>query len=184
MMYHLHIVSYFTAISIPYIPGTHKDAVPDAASHLAVSELLCRHFDQHIAWKQIILCSTNTISDESQVDNSYNNSDTDIHSATPVQAESSKNLSESTTTTNMNGFHPTIPESNPTNTPTPLELCFFPVDNTKGRSDPVIRGLMQSVEVVINESDYVRELKPLSYFRAIDAISGAKQHFLSYQEVG
>lgn len=47
-------------------------------------------------------------------------------------------------------------------------LVFFPVDNKLGRRDPVIQELMKAIEQVIDDSDYVHALKPLSWFRVMD----------------
>ena len=36
-------------------------------------------------------------------------------------------------------------------------LWFFPVDNTKGHKDPIIRALMQTVEDLARKEDYIHK---------------------------
>ena len=57
------------------------------------------------------------------------------------------------------------------------------MDNTKGLSDPDIVLLMQSIEETIDESDYVKEQKPVSYFKVLDALTDSKKACMSYTEL-
>ena len=62
-------------------------------------------------------------------------------------------------------------------------MYFFPVDNTKDLEDPVIRQLMKEIESVIDESDYIKELKPLSYFKVLDTLNENKHNCITYDEL-
>ena len=54
-------------------------------------------------------------------------------------------------------------------------LCFFPVDNTKGRkNDPTFKVMMQKIEKEIDSSAYVHRKIPLSWLKCIDAIKEKK----------
>jgi hypothetical protein len=49
------------------------------------------------------------------------------------------------------------------------DLCFFPVDNTLSRADPVMGRLLETIEKAIDDSDYVHEERPLSWLQTLDA---------------
>ncbi len=48
---------------------------------------------------------------------------------------------------------------------------YFPVDNTKGRSDPAVGLLMQCVESSMDRSEYTHMPVPLTWFRALDKVA-------------
>ena len=62
-------------------------------------------------------------------------------------------------------------------------LFFFPVDNVKGRADPQVIHLLQEVERVIDESDYVHQEQPLVYLKTIDKLVSLAKPYFSYEEV-
>ena len=62
-------------------------------------------------------------------------------------------------------------------------LFFFPVDNVRGRSDPQVQHLLQDVEKVIDESDYVHKEQPLVYLQTLDKLSALNRSCFSYDEV-
>jgi hypothetical protein len=48
-------------------------------------------------------------------------------------------------------------------------LCFFPVDNTIARNaNPVMASLLAGMEDQIMDADYVKEVKPLTWMKAMD----------------
>ena len=62
-------------------------------------------------------------------------------------------------------------------------LCFFPIDNTLGRSDTTMTTLMKSIEAVIETQEYVHKMLPLLWFRVLDWLNGQSRHYLMYDEV-
>ena len=62
-------------------------------------------------------------------------------------------------------------------------LCFFPIDNTLGRSDPTMTALMKRVEEVIEVQPYVQKMLPLMWFRVLDWMNGQSRQYLTYDEV-
>ena len=62
-------------------------------------------------------------------------------------------------------------------------LCFFPIDNTLGRSDPTMTALMKRVEAVIETQPYVKKMLPLLWFRVLDWMNGQSRFYLKYDEV-
>ena len=63
------------------------------------------------------------------------------------------------------------------------EFCFFPVDNTKSRADPQVTHLLQDIERVIDNSDYVHQEQPLVYLQTIDKLVSLAKPCFSYEEV-
>ena len=61
-------------------------------------------------------------------------------------------------------------------------LCFYPVDNVKGRSDPTVQACMRDIERVIDQSAYVHAKQPLVYLQALDKLHSLNKAFLSYNE--
>ena len=62
-------------------------------------------------------------------------------------------------------------------------LCFFPIDNTLGRSDPTMITLTKRIEAVIETQAYVQKLLPLLWFRVLDWMNGQSRFYLMYDEV-
>ena len=64
-------------------------------------------------------------------------------------------------------------------------LTFFPVDNTLGNKDPVIRQIQQGIEKELRQSDFVTAQRPLTWSRALDVVKelGKTQAVLSYEEL-
>ena len=62
-------------------------------------------------------------------------------------------------------------------------LCFFPIDNTLGRSDPTMSTLMKHIEEVIESQAYVQKMLPLMWFRVLDWMNGQSRFHLMYDEV-
>jgi hypothetical protein len=63
------------------------------------------------------------------------------------------------------------------------ELCFFPIDNRRGIEDPSIVYLMKSMEETIVSSPYVKQARPLSWFKTLDTVFEMKQSVLSLSNV-
>ena len=62
-------------------------------------------------------------------------------------------------------------------------LCFFPIDNTRGRNDPVMTTLMKCIEEVIEAQPHVQKMLPLMWFRVLDWMNGQSRFHLMYDEV-
>ena len=63
-------------------------------------------------------------------------------------------------------------------------LCFFPVDNVKGRAnDPVFKDLMVKIEETIDQAKYTHKLVPLTWLRCLDSLKDTKKSCLSYSRV-
>ena len=62
-------------------------------------------------------------------------------------------------------------------------LCFFPIDNTLGRSDLTMTTLMKCIEEVIDAQAYVHKMLPLLWFRVLDWMNGQSRFHLMYDEV-
>ncbi len=63
------------------------------------------------------------------------------------------------------------------------ELNFYPVDNTLGRRDPVMKQLMTKMENILETAEYVNELKPLRWLKCIDTLIGKKVSELPLSDV-
>ena len=61
-------------------------------------------------------------------------------------------------------------------------LCFYPVDNIQGRSDPTVVSCMKDIERVIDQSDYVHRKQPLVYLKTIDKLATLNKNSLSFDE--
>ena len=62
-------------------------------------------------------------------------------------------------------------------------LCFFPVDNTIGRQDVVVKDVMTQVELVLDAADYIRAQYPLSWFKVLDEMGARNTPYLTLGEV-
>ena len=62
-------------------------------------------------------------------------------------------------------------------------LSFFPVDNTIGFQDPVLKSLMLTIENKMKTLPYVMDKKPLGWFKVLDEMKMMKTRFLSYNNV-
>jgi len=47
------------------------------------------------------------------------------------------------------------------------ELWFFTVNNVRGRDDSSLTAMLQSIEAVMKQSDYVVQEKPLTWLQAL-----------------
>ena len=63
------------------------------------------------------------------------------------------------------------------------DLYFFPVDNTKGRNDPIILRLMKLIDSTIADADYVKRKLPLNWFKTFDTMTASSQKCLSLTDV-
>lgn len=64
-----------------------------------------------------------------------------------------------------------------------IDLFFFPVDNTAGRSDPTMQKMMKAIEDAIDASDYAHSEQPLSWLQALDAINAKDVPYLAYADI-
>jgi hypothetical protein len=64
-------------------------------------------------------------------------------------------------------------------------LTFFPIDNTLGNKDPVIRQIQQGIKKELRQSAFVTAQRPLTWSRASDVVreEGKTQAVLSYEEL-
>jgi hypothetical protein len=61
-------------------------------------------------------------------------------------------------------------------------LAYFHVDNTKGRGDPTVVHMMQTIEDVISKSAYVKALKPLVWLQCLDKLYETKKSYMHLDE--
>ena len=64
-------------------------------------------------------------------------------------------------------------------------LCFAPVDNIKGRKDPVIGAVMRQIEITIKQSEHFKYKIPFVWFALLDRIQELKQAhklLITYEE--
>eukprot|EP01038_Epipyxis_sp_PR26KG_P012515 gene12515-16785_t len=65
-------------------------------------------------------------------------------------------------------------------------LVFFPIDNIKGRKDNTVKYLMNTLNHIISESDYVKKEIPLTWLQTVDKLSLVihDKPCISYEQVG
>ena len=61
-------------------------------------------------------------------------------------------------------------------------LCFFPIDNTLSRDDPVMKSVMTTIESCMNDADYTHQLVPLSWMKTLDELTNLKRSSITIQE--
>ena len=61
-------------------------------------------------------------------------------------------------------------------------LCFFPIDNTISRDDPVMKSVMITIESSMNDADYTHQLVPLSWMKTLDEVTNLKRSSITIQE--
>eukprot|EP01038_Epipyxis_sp_PR26KG_P010757 gene10757-14446_t len=63
-----------------------------------------------------------------------------------------------------------------------INLCFFPIDNVKGRIDESVKSLIRTVNNIMSESDYIHKEVPLTWLQTVDKFSEmiGDQPWLSY----
>jgi hypothetical protein len=61
-------------------------------------------------------------------------------------------------------------------------LCFFPIDNTLSRDDPVMKSVMTTIESSINDADYTHQLVPLSWMKTLDELTNLKRSSITIKE--
>jgi GTPase SAR1 family protein len=54
-------------------------------------------------------------------------------------------------------------------------LCFFPVDNTLGKIDPVLGKLMLQIEASVMQSEHLKHKIPFAWFALLDRVQELKQ---------
>lgn len=59
-------------------------------------------------------------------------------------------------------------------------LCFFPVDNTRGRNDPEMLSLSSSIENTVKSMDCTQQNVPLSWLRTIDQLHQSQVGSITY----
>jgi GTPase SAR1 family protein len=59
---------------------------------------------------------------------------------------------------------------------------FYPVDNLKGKKDPVIVRLMKQIHKKLCNTDFVRQKKPLTWLKFIDLLKAKNDSYISYEE--
>ena len=138
-----------------FLVGTHKDLVSSPTDHVALSALLEDRFGQSAAWASV---QTNSSDGEKGTV-----ADDGVHSAALQDNEGSEYLSDSEHRTPA--------------------LCFFPVDNRRGRRDTTLASLMRRIEGVIDASEYVHAERPLTWLRTMDKLTSSGKTYLSYEEV-
>jgi hypothetical protein len=62
------------------------------------------------------------------------------------------------------------------------DLCFFPVNNRIGHSDPAIPAVLQTVEELAGQADYTRMEVPFAWLRCYDAMRRQDRKVLSLAE--
>ena len=64
-------------------------------------------------------------------------------------------------------------------------LCFFPVDNTRGKDDAVVATLRGAIEraALDDEAGYVDEPLPVSWLRALDELVATDEPYLPFEVV-
>jgi GTPase SAR1 family protein len=65
----------------------------------------------------------------------------------------------------------------------PSGLVYFPVDCTMGTADPTTGQLMALIEQTIRKSDYISTKRPLSWYRALDALQAMSDSSMSLSAV-
>jgi len=61
-------------------------------------------------------------------------------------------------------------------------LCFFPIDNTISRDDPVMKSVMTTIESSINDADNIHQLVPFSWIKTIDELTNLNRSSITIQE--
>ena len=61
-------------------------------------------------------------------------------------------------------------------------LCFFPIDNTLSRDDPVMKSVMTEIESSLNDAAYTNQLVPLSWMKTLDEVTNLKRSSITLEE--
>lgn len=61
-------------------------------------------------------------------------------------------------------------------------MCFFPIDNTLSRKDPVMKSVMTEIENCMELAENTRKKVPISWLKTLDEITSIKKSFLTYEE--
>jgi GTPase SAR1 family protein len=185
----MHTYDEVTGRTAPiFIVGTHKDVVPSAAEHQRVSELLEQRFGQSVAWPSVVPYVVITATVAASV-GAATNGDVGaeaIHG--PAGADVEAGATTAASVANTEHQSPTedshaAPHGSEASPPTTRTLCFFPVDNRRGRRDTTIGALMRAIEASIDDSDYVHAEHPLTWLRTMDRLTSSGQVYLSLHEV-
>jgi hypothetical protein len=61
-------------------------------------------------------------------------------------------------------------------------LCFFPIDNTLSRDDPVMKSVMTAIESSMNDADYTHQLVPFSWMKTLDELTNLMKSSITIVE--
>jgi GTPase SAR1 family protein len=184
----MHTYDEVTGKTAPvFIVGSHKDVVPSAAEHQHVSELLERRFGQSVAWSSVlpyidtsatVTASVGATTNADVAEAAHGPAGADVEVGAAAGATVADTVNESATEDSH-----AVPNGSEGSPPTKRTLCFFPVDNRRGRRDTTIGALMRAIEASIDDSDYVHAEHPLTWLRTIDRLTSSGQVYLSLHEV-
>jgi GTPase SAR1 family protein len=185
----MHTYDEVTGKTAPiFIVGSHKDVVPSAAEHQYVSELLEQRFGQSVAWPSVVLYVDTTAAATASVGATTSG---DVGAGTAhgpagadveVGATAGAAVADTENESAAQDSH-AVPHGSEASPPTTRTLCFFPVDNRRGRRDTTIGALMRAIEASMDDSDYVHAEHPLTWLRTIDRLTSSGQVYLSLHEV-
>jgi GTPase SAR1 family protein len=185
----MHTYDEVTGRTAPiFIVGTHKDVVPSPADHQHVSELLEHRFGQSVAWPSVVPYVDATLSVAASVgvptngdiaaEAAHGPAGADVEVGAAAGATVANTVNESDTVDSH-----AVSDGSDASPPTTRTLCFFPVDNRRGRRDTTIGALMRAIEASIDDSDYVHAEHPLTWLRTMDRLTSSGQVYLSLHEV-
>jgi GTPase SAR1 family protein len=178
----MHTYDEVTGKTAPvFIVGTHKDVVPSAAEHQHVSELLERRFGQSVAWPSVVPYVDTTAAATASM-GATTNADVGPAGADVEGAAAAASVADTENESATEDSH-AVPHGSEASPPTTRTLCFFPVDNRRGRRDTTIGALMRAIEASIDDSDYVHAEHPLTWLRTMDRLTSSGQVYLSLHEV-
>jgi GTPase SAR1 family protein len=185
----MHTYDEVTGKTAPiFIVGSHKDVVPSAADHQHVSELLEQRFGQSVAWPSVVPYVDTSATVTASVGATINADVAAEAAHGPVGADVEAGAAAATSVANTANESPTgdshaVSDGSGASPPATRALCFFPVDNRRGRRDTTIGALMRAIEASIDASDYVHAEHPLTWLRTMDRLTSSGQVYLSLHEV-
>jgi GTPase SAR1 family protein len=178
----MHTYDEVTGKTAPiFIVGTHKDVVSSAADHQQVSELLEQRFGQSVAWPSVVLYIDTSATATASM-GATTNADVGPAGADVEGAAAAASVADTENESATEDSH-AVPHGSEASPPTTRTLCFFPVDNRRGRRDTTIGALMRAIEASIDDSDYVHAEHPLTWLRTMDRLTSSGQVYLSLHEV-
>jgi hypothetical protein len=63
------------------------------------------------------------------------------------------------------------------------QLCFFPIDNTAGQKDQVVRHVMEAVHERVRDEPYVTDMVPFTWLALFDKLQAHPHSFVGLAEV-